>query len=257
MSEEVVTQVTADTPAPVQQETAPVEAQVSTPEVDTPEVAPRTFTQEEMDAIIGKRLAKEQRKWSRDQTQVPSRPPVDVVPENFSSNEAYIDALATQRAETLIVQREQSRAQAEIRDGYADKVLDAKEKYADFEKVAHHDWDPTPAMAEAIFASEIGPDIAYYLGSNRAEATRIAKLPSPAMQAKEIGRLEAKLIIDPVPAKRVSDAPAPITPVKARSVNTPAYDTTDSRSVKQMTTSKWIEHERARLRKIYEAKGLK
>ncbi len=100
-------------------------------------------------------------------------------------------------------------------------------------------------MADTIRASEVGPDVAYYLGTNVKETERIARLP-PILQAKEIGKIEAKLADNP-PVKRTTSAPAPITPVTARgSNNNPSFDTTDPRSIKNMSTSEWIEAERAR-----------
>ena len=107
-------------------------------------------------------------------------------------------------------------------------------------------------MDETIQASEVGPDVAYYLGSNPKEADRISKL-SPFLQAKEIGRIEAKLAAEPV-TKKTSSAPAPIAPVTARTSGTPSYDTTDPRSVKTLSTSEWIEQERQRQIKAWEAK---
>ena len=106
-------------------------------------------------------------------------------------------------------------------------------------------------MAQTIQASETGPDVIYYLGSNPKEASRIARL-APLLQAREIGKIEARLASNP-PAKKTTAAPAPIAPVTARSANAPAFDTTDPRSVKTMSTSEWIEAERLRQIKKYEA----
>ncbi len=106
-------------------------------------------------------------------------------------------------------------------------------------------------MAQTIQASDIGPDVAYYLGANPKEADRIARM-SPYLQAKEIGRIEAKLVADP-PAKKTTSAPAPIKPVTARTSGAPAYDTTDPRSIKTMSASEWIEAERQRQMRKLEA----
>ena len=54
-------------------------------------------------------------------------------------------------------------------------------------------------------------------------------------------------------AAMAASAPAPIAPVSARASGAPAYDTTDPRSVKSMSTSDWIEAERLRQIKKYEA----
>ena len=105
--------------------------------------------------------------------------------------------------------------------------------------------------AQSIQASDVGPDVLYWLGTNPKEAARIARL-NPLLQAKEIGKIEASLGANP-PVRKASSAPAPIAPVTARSSGTPQYDTTDPRSTKSMSTSEWIEAERLRQVKKYEA----
>jgi hypothetical protein len=241
----------------------PIATAVSEPEVSAPEVADdqpaKTFSQEELDAAIGKRLAREQRKWEREQaqrvaeTQTLRAAPVQSV-DQFESTEAYADALAYQKAEQLIAQREAAKQQSQVLESYHEREEEARSKYEDFEQVAYNPKLPiTNVMAEAIQSSDIGPELAYHLGTNPKEAERISRLP-PLSQAKEIGRIEAKLAADP-PVKRTSSAPAPISPVSARSTGSSAYDTTDPRSIKTMTDSQWIEADRARQRKKWEAQA--
>jgi len=246
MSDELL----ADTSAPEQVATAAPETEVSTPEAE----APKTFTQEELDAIVSKRLAREQRKWERQQQQQVVKAPVELPPaDQFESVEAYADALAARKAEELIRAREASAKQAEMLEAYHDREEEARAKYDDFEQVAYNPNLPiTNVMAETIQASDIGPDLAYYLGANPKEADRISRL-SPFLQAKEIGRLEVKLTTEPM-TKQVSKAPEPISPVKPRVGTTPVFDTTDPRSIKSMSTSEWIEAERQRQMKKAEAK---
>ena len=141
--------------------------------------------------------------------------------------------------------RDQQKAQAAIADAYHDREEEARTKYDDFEQVAYNPKLPiTDVMAETIRASDVGPDVAYYLGANPKEADRISRLP-PFLQAKELGKIEVRLTDNP-PVKRTTSAPAPITPVTARSGNNPSFDTTDPRSIKNMSTSEWIEADRAR-----------
>jgi hypothetical protein len=248
MSEEVTL---AEVPAP-----EPVITAAPVPEVQAPEVAeaaPKTFSQEELDAAIGKRLAREQRKWERERQQpAPSAPAAPVAPDQFASTEEYAEALAYQKAEQLVAQREQQKQQSEVIEAYHDREEKAREKYDDFEQVAYNPkLTITSEMAQAIQYSDIGPDLAYHLGANPKEAERISRLP-PLLQAKEIGRIEAKLAADP-PTKKTSSAPSPISPITARSTGSPAYDTTDPRSIKTMSTSDWIEAERQRQIKKQEA----
>ena len=241
------------TPAPELEATVAPVSEVQTPEVDQEQQPAKTFTQEELDAAIGKRLAREQRKWEREQrTQPSAQPATPVVPEQFESTDAYVEALAAQKAEQLLEQREQRRQQSELLESYHDKEEKAREKYDDFEQVAYNPNLPiTDVMAQTIQASDIGPEVAYHLGANPKEAERIARL-SPILQAKEIGKLEEKLSSNP-PVKKTSNAPSPISPLTARSTGSPAYDTTDPRSIKTMSTSDWIEAERMRQVKKQEA----
>jgi hypothetical protein len=215
--------------------------------VDTPEVA-KTFSQEELDAAIQKRLAREQRKWERER-QAPPPVAVDVPPvDQFDSVDAYAEAKAIK----LIEQREQHRQQTEILEAYHEREEEARSKYDDFEQVAYNPaLKITTVMAQAIQASDAGPDVAYYLGSNPKETDRISRL-SPILQAKEIGRIEAKIAND-VPVKRTTSAPAPISPVTARTSGNPSYDTTDPRAAKTMTASDWIEADRQRQIKKWNA----
>jgi hypothetical protein len=246
-------------------ETAPTTDVTATPEVveKLPEVAEtqpaKSFSQEELDAAIGKRLAREQRKWEREQAnrqseqQVMKAAPTASV-DQFESPEAYAEALAYQKAEELIAKREAAKQQSQVLESYHDLEEEARGKYDDFEQVAYNPKLPiTNVMAETIQSSDIGPELAYYLGSNPKEADRISRM-SPLGQAKEIGKIEAKLASDP-PVKKTTSAPAPISPVTARSSGSAAYETTDPRSTKTMTDSQWIEAERKRQMKKWEAQA--
>ncbi|NBW51104.1 MAG: hypothetical protein EBR49_13660 [Betaproteobacteria bacterium] len=242
----------APTPAPE------LEATAATPdsESSTPEAAekPKVFSQEEVDALISKRLAREQRKWERTQKQaaLPEAPKELPPADSFESTEAYADALAEQKARELVARREAERQQAELLEAYHDREEEARTKYEDFEQVAYNQNLPiTTVMAQTIQASDVGPDVAYYLGSNPREADRISRL-SPYLQAKEIGKIEAKLVDNP-PVKKSTNAPPPIKPVTAKGSSGGGYETTDPRSISSMSTSEWIEAERRRQIKQWEA----
>ena len=243
MSEEVL----AEVPAPEQEATAapePVEAQPG-------EV--KTFSQEELDAAIGKRLAREQRKWERERVVTAPVVAADPRPEQFDSTESYADALAMKKAEQLLYERDVQRQQTEVLGAYHDREEEARNKYDDFEQVAYNpSLKITTVMAQTIQSSDIGPDVAYYLGANPKEADRISRL-APYVQAKEIGRIEAKLASEPM-VKKTSSAPPPFTPVTPSSKGASTYDTTDPRSIKSMSTSEWIAADRARQVKKMEAR---
>jgi len=252
--------IEADASAPELEATAaPQPEENVTPETPVEQEATKSFTQEELDAIVGKRLAREQRKWEREQQQrlaeiqAPQVKPADVFMEDFASADDYADALAERKAVELLERRETARQQAEMLNAYHEREEVARDKYDDFEQVAYNQSLPiTEVMAQSIQASDIGPDVLYFLGSDPKEAARISRL-NPILQAKEIGKIEASLASSP-PVKKTSTAPAPIAPVTARSNGAPQYDTTDPRSTKSMSTSEWIEAERQRQIKKYEAR---
>ena len=205
--------------------------------------APKTFTQEELDAILSKRLAKEQRKWERElaaraaeEPRAQQGPPR---PDQFASFDEYTDALADYKADQKIAKQEAQKRHSEVEATYADREEEARNKYDDFESVAYNpNLRVTSEMADVIKASDIGPEIIYHLGSHPKEADRISRL-SPLLQAREIGKIEASLNANP-PVKKASSAPDPIKPVGSRA-STPKYDPTDPRSVKTMTDKEWIE----------------
>ena len=74
----------------------------------------------------------------------------------------------------------------------------------------------TSEMTEVIKTSSNGPELAYHLGKNPSEASRIAQL-SPSMQMFEMGKVEASL---GKPAKKeTSKAPDPMSPVGGQQPN--------------------------------------
>jgi hypothetical protein len=253
MTEEVQNLAEVDS-APAKDVTATPEVVANLPEVADNQPA-KTFSQEELDAAIGKRLAREQRKWEREQA---ARQTAPVAPkempsiDNFESTDAYAEALALRKAEELIAQRDRQKEQAQVVEAYSEREEKARDKYDDFEDVVYNPkLRITDVMAESIQSSDNGPDLAYWLGSNPKEAERIARL-SPILQAKEIGKIEVRLADNP-PVKKSTSAPTPISPVTARSSGSPSHDTTDPRSIKTMSTSEWIEAERNRQIRKYEA----
>lgn len=254
VTQEVTQEVPAEVPAPEQVATAaPESVETSAPESSDTEQKAKTFTQEELDAAIGKRLAREQRKWEREQAQrhIETQPPrqvANLTVDQFETPEAYAQALAEQKAHELIAKRDQQKQLSEVVEVYHEKEEEARNKYDDFEQVAYNPaLKITEVMAQAIQASEIGPDVAYFLGQNPKDADRISRL-TPLLQAKEIGRIEAKLAAEPPKPTKTSSAPSPIAPVTARSVSSPSYDTTDPRSTKTLSTSEWIAAENKRER---------
>lgn len=129
--------------------------------------------------------------------------------DQFESDEDYAKALVDHQ----FAAREQTPAQPQDPTVayFQDIAADGKDKFDDFEAVMNASEAPvSEAIIEAAAESPYGADILYHLAKNPALAQDIVKL-SPAGQAREIGRLEAKLTA-PAPKPKVSNAPPPITP---------------------------------------------
>lgn len=90
------------------------------------------------------------------------------------------------------------------------KVDEAVSKYEGFmEKVG--ELNPANPFHRAIMGSD--PVVAWHLANDRKEVIRILNIPDPVAQAREIGRLEAKLLATPEAPPKPSKAPKPIEPV--------------------------------------------
>ena len=234
MTEEVQEAQTEAAPVEVDKEAAPLPEDTvkQGDEEIKPEPKPeKTFTQAELDDILQRRLAKEQRKIERyaraeaerdqlreqlnrqTQVQQSSVQSGEPKPEQFKTYEEYIDKLTDWKIDQREAKREETQAQrkqAEYQETHEATIRDslskAAAKYDDFEEVVTNpNLTITPVMTDAMGDSELGGEIAYYLGNNPKEAAEIAKL-SNVKQVKAIDRLEAKLK-EPPP---VTKAPAPL-----------------------------------------------
>lgn len=157
------------------------------------------------------------------ETKPDSQPPKQ---EDFQDYTAYLDARAEWVADQKVAQalqkeregyrkQQSEQRQRQAAQTYESKLDEARAKYEDFDDVAFaEDVHITNQMATAIMESDMGPEIQYHLGTNPAEAQRIARL-SPVRQLTEIGKLEAKLSAPP-PPKKSTQAPAPVKPVAGR-----------------------------------------
>ena len=126
--------------------------------------------------------------------------------------DAARDAAAQrQREADEAAARQQREANDRMLADWNTRRAKALETMPDFAAVAERaDVTISPPMAATIMQIENGPQVAYHLGKNPAEAARIAALP-PLNAVFELGRLAASLAAPKPPA--VTRAPDPIRPV--------------------------------------------
>lgn len=214
---------------------APVPEETAVPDDEKQPEEAKTFTQDEVDAIVQKRIAKLERKMERErvaqqtreqiaqeQAQKPADAPNKPKESDFETYGEYLEALTEYKARE-IVRNERAEAEAErsrkAQQSEAERyqarqqelVERGEEKFDDFEEAVKGDKHTySRAAFLAMLESDMGAELLYYLAKHPEEGQRISNLPAYA-QAKEIGKLEDKL--QAKPTKQISKAPEPIKPV--------------------------------------------
>ncbi|QWF19294.1 hypothetical protein [Lysobacter capsici] len=153
---------------------------------------------------------------------------------------AYEDAVYEWRRTQEVTKEQQGKAletAQQVQARFAAAQAAFAEATPDYEDVVMNpDLQVTPQMAGALAQSDIGPQIAYHLGQNPAEATRIAAL-APLQQVLAIGHIEAQLAAKgaaprPPKPKQTTNAPPPPPSVHASvPVKKSEADLTDSERV--------------------------
>jgi hypothetical protein len=168
-------------------------------------------------------------------------------PNQYDDNAKYTaDLLAHQLDEREVSRSEKLSKEATdekldaVKEAWQTRVADFKTEIPDFDDVVYSDKVQMSRDTGVIIGEmEDGPQVAYFLAKNAAEARRIDRLPERA-KIIELGKLAGKLSA-PVPRK-VTSAPAPINAVGG---NQPAR--TDSlNSMSMADYGKFVAKEMAR-----------
>jgi len=221
-------------------------------EVETKQAEPvKTFTQAEVDAMVQKRLLKEERRVHRrveqqlrDQQQAQT---IAIEPkrDEFRDDDAYLHAQIEHLAEKKAAEKLQQRSKADEAEQRSERFLEkaekASERYPDFQAVVRNPaLHISDEMAEFIAESDAGADLAYFLGKNPSKATEIAGM-SPMKAARELVRIEGELAAQP--KANPSKAPDPISPVGVRGKASSSSLPSDSDDI-----NTWMRKERERMR---------
>lgn len=211
----------------------------------------KTFTQAEVDAMVQKRLLKEERRVHRRveqqlrEQQQQAVLQVEPKRDEFRDDDAYLRAqvehLAEVRAAEKLVEREKAKEAEQRSESFIEKAEKATERYPDFQAVVSN---PTlsinESMAEFISESDQGADVAYFLGKNPLKASEISRM-SPVKAARELTRIESELAARP--KANPSKAPEPINPVGQRGKASVSSLPSDSDDI-----DTWMRKEAARAR---------
>jgi len=107
---------------------------------------------------------------------------------------------AVQQAQQAQQQQKENERIASVKERLDAAVFTGQQKYRDFDAVINGGLAPflNDAMREEIAASDVGHEVAYWLGKNPAEAARIASLDARSL-AREVVKLETKVTALPKP----------------------------------------------------------
>lgn len=235
----------------VGQDTPEVTAASGEVEKEQAEPAKKTFTQEEVDALVQKRLLKEERRVHRrieqqlretaQQRVLATEPKREEFRDDETFTQAQIDHLAEKKAAEKLAERERVQAAEQRTEAFLEKAEKATERYPDFQAVV---FNPSVRinddMAEFIAESDLGADVAYHLGKHPLEAAKIAQM-SPVKAVIALSKLQAEIAAKPKATP--SNAPEPIKPVGTRGKSSSSTLPSDDDDV-----DTWMKKETARMR---------
>ena len=232
----VIDQATPPEAAPAPAATAPAQTDGADGGEKPVPVAPKTFTQAELDEVVQREKAKAEAKAERrvlrtiekvmpaqqqaapQQQRQPDGPPPRTA---FANDEAWLDARDAWRDQ----QREQQTSQKQAQEKQTQLQRTTEQVYAKaatvpgFDREAFDELPLTRDIVETLLESEQPHQLMAYMAAHPDEVARIAEL-SPKRQSAELGKLEAKLAA--IPPVKTSKAPDPITPIG--SGKTPVHD---------------------------------
>jgi hypothetical protein len=230
-AEEATEDLTLDAPIEGEQQESPGEDTTAAP--DEP-AKPKKSAKERIDELTAARREAERRaeylegllaNRQPEQRQQPQpKEPEEPDPANYHYGETDVNFIRDHAAYSArkafreeMEQERQAQARQTAQQRFAEREAAAVDKFDDFYQVVGHGYSKAAniiphAAQDAIMESEAGPEIAYHLAKNPAEARRLAAM-SPLSQAREIGRLEAKLT-SPPPLKTATNAPEPTPTVR-------------------------------------------
>lgn len=132
-----------------------------------------------------------------------------------------VEVRAAAAVDKTLGARETQRAQEQALTSWQERAAAFRAKQPDFDVVVANPALPfNGTLKDLILASDVGPQVAHYMGqpANVAEAVRISRMP-PMQQAAAFGRLEAKVSAapPPPPPKARTNAPPPPNPIRGAS----------------------------------------
>ena len=144
--------------------------------------------------------------------------------EQFQDYESYTQALVDWRVEQRERTRQQQAVQADLANkakSYQAKAEEARQRYTDYDDVVNdYDGPVSVNLQRALVESDLGPDVAYYLGQNIDTLEKLNTMDALNV-GREIGKIEARIAAqhsNKLAGSKITKAPPPVNPVGSSKV---------------------------------------
>jgi hypothetical protein len=145
------------------------------------------------------------------------------------------EARAVKAAESVLTRKQTEDQRFHTVTAHREREAEFAKKVPDYFEVAHYA-PISQSMAEIVMDSDQSAELAYHLGKNPQVAAKIARLPA-LQQARELGRIEAKLAEKPKPPV-ISDAPPPAPKLAGNNGSSPIVPGTPESD--KLSTEEWL-----------------
>ena len=168
------------------------------------------------------RVTLEQRLAEMERQQAP-KGEAEPDPSQFTDMFEYAKALTDYKVDQRLGEEKQKAVQAKVQaekeqvlNTWSERVTQAKASIPNFEQVVKSaDMTVVNEVRDAIFESDVGPQLLYHLADNPEFVEKLQGM-TPAAQLRQIGKLEAMFEKqDSKPVVQRSRASAPITPIRS------------------------------------------
>jgi hypothetical protein len=156
----------------------------------------------------------------------------------------YSRSVAREEAKSLLEAERKQQTEQNRLESFAKRQQDFAKANPDYHaRISDPTLPITEAMRDVIVDSPTGPELAYYLASNRETAEAISRLPAH-LAALELGRIDGRLSAEKEAKKRPVVTQAPPPPPKVEQVDVPV-----DKDPEQMSPDEWLKWRNKQLSK--------
>ncbi|MBF0119981.1 MAG: hypothetical protein HQK79_14195 [Desulfobacterales bacterium] len=167
--------------------------------------------------------------------------------DEYKDYDEYIKAISSYHAKKAINEARQKEIEHKTKsqqeqelESFREKLNRGVTKYDDYEEIIYSPKTIiSQGVVDAIRDSDIPDEIVYYLGKNPKESERISKLQTISSIAREIGKIEAKIMTKPNAEYQKTKAPSTVKTVGSKEKGS-------TKKIEEMSMEEYYEHVKKR-----------